>query len=256
MGLISVTLLAHLAGCAEPEANSAQEGVEIKTSALGVLGWPQGLDCGLGYYRNGANVAFGVCQGTATANAWVDTCTSGAISTCQGWGCAPGFSIGIDGDRGLCAPWGFYHQQLSSSTGDVTTLNTDQLFLPKGTACGFKDNCNNNTVTCMGFDAAHQCPKGWIARVGSDLNAPSSCNGGPGGFVWCEYLDPNNLCTGDCQLVNQPAGLVCGITDNDRRNGLCLGQRTDIACPAGWARKGWYDDGRSGGHGIGWCTKP
>jgi hypothetical protein len=125
-----------------------------------------------------------------------------------------------------------------------------------GTACGFKDNCNNSGLTCIGFDPAHSCPPGWVAKVGSDSNAPGSCNGGPGGFVWCEYQDPNALCTtGSCPLTDQPSGIVCGIDDNDRHNGQCLGVQTDSVCPPGWAHKGWYDDGRSAGHGIGWCTK-
>jgi hypothetical protein len=247
---VVVLSLAGLVACGD------QSDVEVKASALGVSGWPQGMDCGLGYYRNGVNVVDGVCQGFRTGNANIDWCDQSAMGRCDVAGsCAPGFGVGPDGDRGLCAPWGFYHQHLLSSTGGVTLTNTDQLFLPKGTACGFKDNCNDPALTCMGFNPAVSCPPGWVKKVGSDSNAPASCNGGPGGFVWCEYQDPNNLCTGTCQLQDQPAGIVCGIDDNDRHNGQCLGQSTDSACPPGWARKTWFDDGRSVGHGIGWCTK-
>ncbi len=232
------------------------ENVESKTSALAVSGWPQGLDCGLGYYRNGVDVVHGYCEGVSTGDATGNVCNPAYMTRCtNGVSCASGFGIGVDGDQGLCNPWGLYHQQLLSSTGGVTTANTDQLLLPKGTACGFKDNCHDNTLTCMGYDPAHSCPPGWTAKVGSDINNPSSCNGGPGGYVWCEYQDPNNLCTGSCQLADQPSGIVCGIDDNDRHNGQCLGMVTDSACPSGWSRNGWFDDGRSAGHGIGWCTK-
>jgi hypothetical protein len=74
--------------------------------------------------------------------------------------------------------------------------------------------------------------------------------------VWCEYQDPHDLCTTTaCQVDNQPFGLVCGITDNDRNNGQCLGQLTTSGCPAGFTRYGYFDDGRSAGHGVGWCAK-
>src|SRR5512138_433158 len=105
-GLIAVTLLAHLAGCAEPDANPELnaaanplgEAVETTTSALRTtplnLGqWPQGLDCGLGYYRNGVDVEFGVCQGKATAYSIDRFCYQNNIATCTGTGCAPGFIL-------------------------------------------------------------------------------------------------------------------------------------------------------------------
>lgn len=103
----------------------------------------------------------------------------------------------------------------------------------------------------MGFDAKFSCPAGWVQKISTDMNAASGC-----GFSWCEYQDPNNLCTTTaCKLDNQPVGLVCGITDGDRNNGQCQGILTTQGCPAGYVRSGFYDDGRPAGHGVGWCQK-
>jgi hypothetical protein len=103
----------------------------------------------------------------------------------------------------------------------------------------------------MDFDANVSCPAGWTKKVASDMKAPSGC-----GFVWCEYQDPNNLCTTQaCQHTNQPYGLACGITDNDRNNGQCMGRLTTQGCPLGYVRYGYFDDGRSPGHGVGWCSR-
>jgi hypothetical protein len=247
-GMLAVTTLAA--------CGTEENATETTAGALGVTGMPQGLTCGMGYYTDYRNVQSGYCKGYSTANAYSmcsgNTCTSGFDLGPS----APGFHVAGDGDRGRGLSgaglgWGFYHQSLSASTGGVTTANTDQLYLPKGTACGFKEACNGDSgETCMGYDSNHSCPPGWVQRVASDIKAPSGC-----GFVWCEYQDPNNLCIGDCQLTNQPSGIVCGIDDNDRHNGQCLGVQTDSACPAGWQHQGSYDYGRSPNHGVGWCTK-
>ena len=230
---------------------------EVQQTASAVLnGLPAGLTCGLGYYRNGVNVAMGRCQGLATATAAYSDCYPDSITMCiPNWpnmSCAPGFLASADGDRGLCLPWGLYHQSLQAGLNDLA--NADQLALPQGTACGFKESCNDTSETCMGLDPRQTCPKGWVRKVASDSNAPSNC-----GYYWCEYQDPNHLCTGNCQYQNQMSGLVCGISDNDRpsTHGTCLGVNTATGqCPAGWAWYGWFDDGRSVGHGIGWCYKP
>jgi hypothetical protein len=235
------TLALLLHGCETPP-----DEVEKVTQKLGVSGWPQGLVCGMGYYRNGQDVVRGFCQGEVTALAASNT----QIFQCGNF-CARGFHCAADGDHGLSAPWGLYHQAFNFNSGGVSAATADQLFLPRGTACGFKESCNNTAETCMGFDANVSCPAGWLKKQGSDMRAPSHC-----GFVWCEYQDPFNLCNGTCQNFDQPSGLLCGVTDNDRNNGQCLGFQTKFGCPPGWDRHGWFDTGRSPGHGIGWCRKP
>jgi hypothetical protein len=226
--------------------------------AQGVSGQPQGLVCGLGYYNNETNIAMGACEGyqTASAEPYWDNCSSQfAIVICNGdrISCASGFLPETDGDTGLCSPWGFYHQAAWPGTAGLNASNSAELLLPKGTACGFKEECHDSSVhtTCMGYDAHVSCPPGWLPKAANDINAPGGC-----GFVWCEYQDPSNLCTGACQLTNQPTGIVCGIDDNDKHNGQCLGVQTDSGCPAGWEHHGFYDDGRGSGHGVGWCSKP
>ena len=55
----------------------------------------------------------------------------------------------------------------------------------RGTACGFKEACNNSGERCLGFDGNVSCPAGWNA---TDRQRPRGANGC--GFVWCEYQDP------------------------------------------------------------------
>ena len=247
LGLLTVAVFG---GC---DGTSTGDKVEEVTSALVTAGKPQGFTCGLGYYRNCVNVDSGNCNGVLTGDTG-GNCANGNwyFNTNAG----PGYHLDADGDRGLGPFWGLYHQAWTTSDTNVNA-NSASLLLPKGTACGFKDNCNDHGELCMGLDAAFSCPSGWNKMVASDINAPSSCNGGPGGFVWCEYQDPGNVCTGTCQTTDQPYGTVCGISDNDRTPaGKCLGvTNTNSTCPPGYTWHGRYDDGRSVGHGVSWCSR-
>ena len=236
--MASVTLAACVWGC-----DGAPDVVDEVVSGLESTGLPNGATCGLAYRRPGSPVIGTGCEGVQTIE------PSSAI--CLGWNQPtvrpPGFVLASDGDRGLPACYGFWHWRFNETSGADST----NFRLPKGTACGFKEACNNSGERCMGFDANVSCPAGWVKKLSSDLNAPNGC-----GFVWCEYQDPNNLCTSRaCQYDNQPMGLVCGITDNDRNNGQCQGMLTKNGCPWGYSRYGFFDDGRSAGHGVGWCAK-
>ncbi len=85
------------------------------TNAAPVSGWPQGLTCGLGYYRGGQTVVSGACEGHSTAST-----LGGGIQPCSTRSsCAQGFHSAADGDRGLDSPWGLYHQALSASDSSV-----------------------------------------------------------------------------------------------------------------------------------------
>jgi len=237
--LIAAAVTSLLAGCS-PDDNG---GIELVQSALGVSGFPQGLTCGIAY-RNGSNIVVnGACNSMPTM--------LGAA--------ASGFHIANDGDFGLPAGTGFKHQAYNGDA-NVNSSNSNQLFLPKGAACGFKHTCNSNGETCLGFNpGANSCPPGWLPKTANDANAPSGCN-----FAWCEYQDPNNLCTGEsCYLSGIPKGTACGITDFDKNNGQCLGVSTGqstngVANCAGsptndfWASN-FFDAGRSSGHGVGFC---
>jgi hypothetical protein len=222
-----------------------------------VSGWPDGLTCGLSYVSNNGYVVNGYCESVNSRSAYIEynDCQYDNTESCDEPGdsiCAPEFAGIVDGDVGLCSERGFYHQAYGGP--GVSPTYSTQLLLPKGTACGLYHTCAQFGVKyyCMGtYDAATSCPPGWLPKVSSDANAPSGCN-----YVWCEYQDPNVLCTGACTLTNQPSGLVCGLNDNDRHNGHCLGVQTDSSCPSGWQHYGAYDDGRSSGHGTTWCTKP
>jgi hypothetical protein len=253
-------LLALLgSACGELE-NELDDDIVSTASALTHFDQPQGLLCGLNYSRGyNDNPVKGVCDGVTTRNAY--TILNGTITTYYvDIGAVPGFTWVNDGDRGLPSFWGYSHQRLTSSSPSVNLTNTHQLLLPKGTACGFKETCNNAGETCMGKDPAgwiDPCPLGWVKRSASDMNAPSGC-----GFVWCEYQDPSNLCDALCQLLAQTRGMVCGLTDASKPlgsgGGQCLGASTQFltSCPAGWKRYGNYDSGRPPLYGLGWCSKP
>jgi len=237
----SLVLAACLLGC----DGAPDDGVEV-TSALESTGLPSGAVCGLQYRRPGSIVYGTACEGVPAFNGPIaeNTLCAGENNPTV---VPPGFALERDGDRGLPVCNGFSHWRFNQASG----VDPRNFRLPKGTACGFKEACNNRGETCMGLDANVQCPMGWSKKVSSDLHAPSGC-----GFVWCEYQDPNNLCTTRaCQYDNQPFGLVCGVTDNDRNNGQCQGIPTTSGCPWGYSRYGYFDDGRSAGHGVGWCAK-
>ena len=248
-------LLALLgSACGELE-NDLDDDIVSTASALTVFDRPQGLTCGLAY-NPGVGWVKGVCDGVNTRHIYF--LWNGNVRV---WydeiGTVPGFTYVLDGDQGLYPGYGYSHQRLTTSSPGVNLTNTHQLVLPKGTACGFKETCNNAGETCMGKDPAgwiDPCPNGWVKRSASDIRGPSGC-----GFVWCEYQDPSNLCDSLCMLLAQSRGLVCGLTDSDKPfgsgGGQCQGGSTQTSCPSGWQRYGNYDDGRPSGHGLGWCSK-
>jgi hypothetical protein len=206
-----------------------------------VSGYPQGLTCGIAYLVLPTYETVGICEGNYTYQ-------QPALS---------GWHVATDGDTGLGSGSGFFHQAKNSSDPGIVATgpgeNTDQLQLPQGAACGFKERCHDSGETCMGLDATSSCPPGWLPRVGSDINAPNGC-----GFVWCEYQDPNHLCTLGSSCANSlPQGMACGINDDDRNTGSCLGMTTtpSSTCPNGYYKHGFYDDGRHSGHGVGWCVQ-
>jgi hypothetical protein len=224
-----------------------EDATETKIGALvpgpGINASPQGLTCGMAYYSGSTPIVDNTCVGRLTKEQAP----------------AVGFALVNDGDRGASSGSGFYHQGWTTSDPAIVTSgpneNTDQLELPPGTACGFKELCNDAGQTCMGYDPAqNHCPPGWAARVSSDLGAPGGCN-----FVWCEYLDPNHTCPlgSSCAATSGFArGTACGINDNDRNTGSCFGVVTTqtSTCPSGYTKFGFYDAGRRAGHGIGWCA--
>lgn len=210
---------------------------------------PTGVTCGV-TYKNGSYVISSYCNSSSIAH------PSGLPN---------GYITYSDGDAGLSNGNGFYHQsynQFYSGYYDHANVN-----LPQGTVCGFKHTGHGDSSTCHGADPEkHEVPTGWTLRIGGDAGAPSGSN-----FTWYEYDDIYGNCTaGNCSL---PAGTACGMTDSDRGpNGWCMGRPTgahrwpehsgDDNCPAGftWSGKiaggsGFWDAGRSSGHGIGWCVK-
>jgi hypothetical protein len=107
------------------------------------------------------------------------------------------------------------------------------------------------------------CPTGWIVRSQFDM---SSGDGSKpcgnlqnrdhcGYFVWCEYQDPNGLCSPpnltNCQSDAEFIGYDVGVGSNDEASGFPLaGGGT---CPTGWIVSPNLDAGRSSGHGVRWC---
>jgi hypothetical protein len=245
--LVAGLTTAAFAGCGGLPNDDSNGELQQTTAALGVTGFPQGLVCGLSYATSNQ---FGIVIPVAD-------------ESCNGFrtlsnSAAPGFHIATDGDTGLSGlnPPGFKHQAKTSSDPGITATNSDQLFLPRGAACGFKHTCRDNGETCLGFDARVGCPAGFSPRAANDANASSGCN-----YVWCEYQDPHQLCTSaSCFFNSEPQGLACGITDNDKNNGNCLGDqvaasRCSTLSGNPYFFKGFYDAGRGSGHGVGFCTR-
>lgn len=238
------------------------DALEPTTGALSIMSGVTGMNCGMAYHCNGCGTApTVVIPGSCSDSRLGPQGFLPAVFSEPNGGALFGYHLAVDGDRGRAPGFGFFHQTLNPTPGSGDVAHSHEYMLPKGTACGFKESCNDSGERCMGFDANVACPNGWLRKVGTDVNAPSGC-----GFVWCEYQDPLNLCTGRC-FANQttsswlPMGLTCGITDTDRQNGQCLGQPTHLGCPAGWNNGGLsppqngIDHGRPLGHGILWCSK-
>jgi hypothetical protein len=230
IGMVAVLLCL---GCgAEPGLPD----VETTRSAQNDAFYPAGMMCGNAYLAGSSRWVDGTCQGKRTLS----------------FELAQGYNQKSVGDSGMPSGSGFYHQFWA---GPAAT-QSDRLVIPRGTACGMKQGCFDFGNTCMGKNPAQECPFGWTPKKAFDLKAPGGCY-----FHWCEYQDPNNLCPeGNCPII-MPQGLTCGLTDNDAgtddsRTGRCYGRRTwNDDCPSGFQRFGFFDDGRKGGHGVGWCAK-
>jgi hypothetical protein len=231
----------------------------VATAAANPL--PMGLTCGMSYVMNkycaNSNNVNWINGYVLDSNGWPYYTAIAGVGACQpaAWTSqAPGFVTISDGDRGLPSGGGFYHQ--AYATSDPNLPASDRYVLPKGTACGFRESCNRPAPLCLGFDANRSCPPGWNRKWAADMNAPSGCN-----FVWCEYQDPHGLCDAGCsQSSNVPWGTVCGITDSRYSDpagngGQCMGIPTRNGCPQGYYFHGFFDDGSSGGNGVGLCMR-
>jgi hypothetical protein len=219
------------------------------TAPLESTALPLGAVCGLEYERPGSSVYGQPCEGENSNFPFpTNTICIGEVPPTT----PAGFRWTEDGDLGLPTCNGFKH--FTYNLGSQTA--SDEFQLPKGTACGFKETCNNHNETCLGVDPRVSCPAGWFRKIASDMNGASNCY-----YAWCEYQDPHTLCTTTaCVHDNQPEGLVCGVTDSDStdpgRVGQCMNLTTRTqGCPGGYNHFGNFDDGRSAGHGIGWCAR-
>ena len=192
---------------------------------------------------------------------------------------APNFTNVFDGDFGNWRTAGYYHQELSS--GGVTyPADSTHFVLARGAVCGFHHTRNSNPPsTCMGYDPAvgavdahgqplrldwpssgmPGCPEGWRPRKAFDMSSDY------GYWVWCEYLDPNNLSDGSPTVA--ASGVACGISHNDRSDwhyqggvvGQCMGYTTfsvgyPANCPGMTGSPEWLDSGEDDRTGLGFCT--
>ncbi|HEX4416851.1 MAG TPA: WSC domain-containing protein [Kofleriaceae bacterium] len=202
---------------------------------------PQGLTAGLAYVGS-----FGQVIGAAAYEALTPS------------GNGDGFVLRSDGDVGMPSNTGFYHQELAS--GGLTEASTSASFkLFPGTACGFHHTLNDPGRTCMGYDPANnQCPGGWLPRKHFDMSS------GSGYYVWCEYQDPNNLCTNpaappfpnitDCLSLARDSGYANTVTSNTDAAGFAA--ITNGTCIAGWTATPYFDSGRPSGSGLAFCLAP
>jgi hypothetical protein len=232
------------------------------TSGVGFFGAcisgavPGCIAAGGGFVVATANVLAGSCGPSAIVIAGkVDGVSTLTLGSQLQLGAAPGWAVGYDGDYGATYGFGFHHQELTAGAGGIVDGTKSTLFaLPPGTACGFHHTLNSpanslGSGTCMGFDPAQGvCPGGWAAREHFDMSS------GNGYYVWCEYLDVNNLCPNGsvCEQTAVNAGYAIGLESN---TGDVNG--TDVygtSCPAGTSRSAWYDAGRSAGQGLSACV--
>jgi len=238
-------------GSGTPDAGTPGSGTpDAGTPPSPVSGLPQGMTCGLTYVNESTEWWLGT-------NRLIDCAGAVTIYQCpwQSWPCtekADGYYNVFDGDFGLASHFGFYHQELASVPGAVYDASLSaQLRIPQGTVCGLQHTYNSPGKTCLGVDSRWGCPSGWVRRSAVDDNSD-----GQHAWVWCEYQDPNHFCTDLTCINSMPRGAVCGVTGTDSwEAGLCAGKATAQGCPTGWERHGYFDDGRPGGQGVGWCIK-
>jgi hypothetical protein len=228
-------------------------GVPQLARAQTSTGLPQGFACGLSHYFNCGAQFQSACSayGTfPTAPATVTFVNSCAINK----NTMSGFVTLADGDGGLSAGYGFYHFSWAGPNSTPTT----QYLLPKGTVCGLKEAKFDPSETCLGYDSNISCPPGWTQKFRNDSGAPSG-----GRFVWCEYQDPNNLCTASsCYYTNQPTGTVCGASDTLKvypgniTGGQCMGLSPSTTnCASLGYQYFARDDSAPSGSGLGFCVK-
>lgn len=213
---------------------------------------PQGLTGGLSYWIPQEAVHIGTVDGAATL------LSGGQRSAKPGW---RSFS---DGDIVAGTNHGFYHQELLSEGGGITSVSPDRLVLPAGTACGFHHTLNSpprdGAGTCMGIDPGRDsCPVGWIPRRHFDMGSGdghADCNSLAGllsghchYFVWCEYMDPSNTCKDPGCLGAAVRTATMGIESNTDQSGATLRP----VCPPGTTRTPFFDRGRGSGEGLSFC---
>lgn len=216
---------------------------------------PPGFVCGMSYARS--------TNGGATCDMHVNSCTVDGVTVTTlappPPNCStrkqnvPGATTYSDGDGGLSTNYGWYHQQWS--VDDPNKPASDMWVLPAGTACGFEESCFRSGQTCLGMNARNGCPAGWTQKHAQDYGSTNGC-----GFYWCEYQDPNHLCTSSsCYMSQVPGGTICGITDSHSvgtgNGGLCMGLTPTVnnCASLGYNFFGFYDAGNSNGNGVGFC---
>lgn len=232
-----------LTACAEVEfpamdtADSAAFEAEEKSGALGRL--PEGLTCGLIYYRGSIEAVTDLYCGSYQTRRYSSISSYTRVST---------------GDWGLSSGQGYYHMDRNSNSSGLNNSDSRSVYLPAGAVCGLGHSRNASSETCMGYTTLSSCPSGWTRRTATDDSASG------GYWHWCEYQDPNNLCTASSCYASSslPRGTICGLGDNGGgAYGTCLGRTVTSggACPSGYAFYGRYDRGASSGYGLGWCAK-
>jgi predicted Ser/Thr protein kinase len=208
-------------------------------------GMPQGLTGGIAYW-DGSSLVFDVA---------VDGIPTLARSGGFVMHASTGWSLGSDGDLGKHAGQGFYHQELAATgTGAVNAsdrLHDSRSFiLPAGAACGFHHTRNTPPSgplhTCMGIDPGVACPPGWLAKSHADAHGSAGDK-----FVWCEYTDPQILCENPaCIAKTFGRGLAFALSSDTDAAGFT---DFDFACPTGYHRGPFMDDGRGSGLGLSAC---
>ena len=226
---------------------------------------PQGLTGGLTYWNPGESVVIGLIDKFPT------------IDNNKHPNSKPGWQVRSDGDRGLSASQGFYHQELTSVGGGIRG-SSYSFILPAGTVCGFHHTQNTPTQkphmdpqkdnmlgTCMGADPSQNgCPSGWVPRRHFDMSSgdgSQNCNAGSatsvpypehcGYFAWCEYQDPLRFCDEDPNCIARATKMTTiGIQSNVDPNGGTVRP----TCPNGTVRTSFYDSGRSSGQGLSFCS--
>jgi hypothetical protein len=217
---------------------------------------PQGLVCGL------AHTGFPAAA-----------CENQVFQAGQGGSIPAGYTSVQTGDWGMATGQGFSHASVSVTSPALAGKSSDQLALPPGVVCGLKSDATPNE-RCMGFDAQVACPAGWVRRYAQDIGScrPSGFSIHCNNWVWCEYTDPNAICSapGASCINNIPQGTVCGLGHTPTAAlggqqptvgfcmGLAIGASSNLQntfCPAGFGLIGPRDEDAESGSGLLWCAK-